>query len=150
VSGAAVEVVVVIEVSPMPGAEFCEPKTGARRGPVVLGVQRGKEPEQPTPGDAPSATFRFEVELRPGPDWKGPHVQGRPGDRFIYLWWGAGDPPVMFRRIKLMLAAVPGDVVAQLQAGGRILAGRLSGVGPDGTPTCASIRPPRITWAVGS
>lgn len=138
-----------IEVSPMPGAEFCEPKSGARSGPVVLGIQRGREPEQPTPGDVAVATFRIEVSLVPGPDWKGPHVQGRPGDRFIYLWWGAGDPPVMFRRIKLMLAAVPPDVVTELTSRGGTLVGRLSGVGPDGTPTCAAIRPPRIAWSTG-
>jgi len=44
-------------------------------------------------------------------DFRGPAVQGKKGERFVYLTWGtvAGDSFSMFRRAKLMLADLPAD-----------------------------------------
>ncbi len=44
-------------------------------------------------------------------DFRGPAVQGRKGDRFIYLTWGTcpQESFSMFRRAKLMLNDLPRD-----------------------------------------
>ena len=58
-------------------------------------IQRRREVVDLAPGDAQRAVFDIDVELRTGRDGRleprGPYVQGRPGERFIYLSWGAVD-----------------------------------------------------------
>jgi hypothetical protein len=59
-----------------------------------------------------------------GTDIRGPHIQGRPGARFIYLSWGSVDGDgrfTLFRRAKLMLADVPADVLAVAAASGTLV-----------------------------
>ena len=120
---------VVIEGVNLPGRSC-----GAAEGydNVHVGVQRGKEVVELHSGDAASARWGFELVDRDLPDgtvdFGGPFVQGRRGDRFVYLSWGTVDGDggfTMFRRAKLMLAAV------------------------DGTPRCAAVRPPGIDWSAG-
>src|SRR5581483_8217168 len=70
-----------------------------------------------TPGDAREAVWDLEcivVKPPPGADLRGPHIQGRPGERFVYLSWGVVSDGAfsMFRRAKLMLAEVPDSVMA--------------------------------------
>ncbi|HJV08619.1 MAG TPA: DUF5990 family protein, partial [Acidimicrobiales bacterium] len=75
---------------------------------VHVGVQRKAEPVDLVPGDATQATWELAIETDGG-DFRGPHVQGKRGERFLYLTWGAvgaGGTFTMFRRAKLMLAAV--------------------------------------------
>ena len=82
---------------------------------------------------------------------RGPYIQGRPGDRFIYLYWGSldGDRRMdMFRRAKLMLDAVPSEVLAKAAESG-VLVGRLRLTDAKGQPMCAAVRPPAIDWSVG-
>ena len=54
----------------------------------------------------------------------------------------------MFRRAKLMLADVPGDVLAKAAKSGRLV-GSLGLTDTRGQPLCASVRPPVIDWSVG-
>lgn len=51
----------------------------------------------------------------------------------------------MFRRAKLMLADVPGDVLAKAAKSG-LLVGSLGLTDSKGQPLCASVRPPMISW----
>jgi hypothetical protein len=78
---------------------------------VHVGLQVGREPDDLVPGDAAEATWVTEIR-RDGADFRGPAVQGRKGDRFIYLTWGtvADGTFTMFRRAKLMLADLPEDM----------------------------------------
>lgn len=58
---------------------------------VHVGVQVGREPRDLEPGDAERAVWILPVELieRDGDvDFRGPAVQGRQGERFVYLTWG--------------------------------------------------------------
>ncbi|MFY9921104.1 MAG: DUF5990 family protein, partial [Mycobacterium sp.] len=112
-----------------------------KRPPELLDLQ---------PGDATTATWAIDCEVN-GSDVRGPHIQGRPGDRFIYLNWGSvdGDGRMdMFRRAKLMLDAVPSEVLAKAAKSG-LLVGRLGLTDAKGQPLCASVRPPAIDWSVG-
>ena len=81
---------------------------------VYVGIQRKREPDQVVSADEKRAVFTADVTVvdRNGtPDFRGPCVQGRPGDRFVYLTWGDVDSNgdvrsfAMFRRAKLMLAS---------------------------------------------
>jgi Family of unknown function (DUF5990) len=129
----------------LPGRACCG------RSDVRVGVQRRREVVDLFPGDAPAARWAFDVDevLRPdgAADVRGAHVPGRPGERFVYLSWGGvgGDGGfAMFRRAKLLLD----DPALLAAAAGGTLVGELGLTRPDGTPVCAAVRPPGITWAV--
>jgi Family of unknown function (DUF5990) len=99
-------------------------------------------------GDAPSATWTLDCSMD-GTDARGPHIQGRPGDRFIYLSWGTVDDDgrfTMFRRAKLMLADVPTDVLAAAARSGTLV-GSLALTDAKGHPLCARVTPPKIHWS---
>ncbi|HKV20457.1 MAG TPA: DUF5990 family protein [Mycobacterium sp.] len=112
-----------------------------RRPPELLNLQ---------PGDAAEVTWTVDCEVN-GSDVRGPYIQGRPGDRFIYLNWGSVDPDgrmEMFRRAKVMLGAVPADTLEKAAESG-LLVGRLGLTDGKGQPLCAAVRPPVIEWSVG-
>ncbi|MFE9559629.1 DUF5990 family protein [Streptomyces sp. NPDC006487] len=116
---------------------------------VHVAVQRGREPEGPVPGDAARAVWEFTVEAVATPegarDFRGPHVHGRRGARFLYLTWGELPPGgafTMFRRAKLMLGDLPALAVERGAAEAEL---RLTD--PCGMPVCATIRPPGIAWS---
>ena len=84
-----------------------------------------------------------------GVDLRGPWVQGRRGDRFLYLSWGHDDGGgfVTVRRAKLMLGVL--DPVDLVDAGDdALLVGRLPLVDARGEPVCAAVRPPAIRWTL--
>lgn len=110
---------------------------------VTVGVQRGTEVVQSFPADGSVLTWELDARLV-GVELRGPFVHGRPGDRFLYLSWhqeGVG----RFRRAKLMLDAVPAELLQRAEAGH--LAARVGLVMPNGSPVCAAVRPPRIEWS---
>jgi hypothetical protein len=113
---------------------------------VRVGTQRGREAEQFVPGDAAEAVFDLEITpVAPG-EARGPFVQGRRGERFLYLVWAAGRERTMFRRLKLMLDDVPPEVWKAAQGPGRRLEARLGLTDACGGPLCARVVPPRVTW----
>ena len=119
-------------------------------GNVHVGIQVRREPEQIVRGDADTATFSATIEVvdkEGGPDFRGAAVQGRPGDRFVYLTWGnvVDDRFEMFRRAKLMFDAIPADTLASAQSSG-VLTARLGLTDSCDMPKCAAIRPPAIVW----
>lgn len=123
-------------------------------GNLHVAVQRRDRPAEllgPQPGDAPSATWTLECTTSASPagtEVAGPYVQDRLGRRFVYLSWGTVDGAgvfTMFRRAKLMLDAVPADVLAAAARDG-LLVGRLGLTDAQGGPLCARVEPPRITW----
>jgi hypothetical protein len=109
---------------------------------VDVGVQQRRDVVQAQPAAGGELRWTLDAELLPGPDFRGPYVQGRPGARFLYLSWQRSGE--MFRRAKLMLGAVPAEVLAAAQVG---LQGRFPLVLPDGSPVCAALRPPLIEWS---
>ncbi|MFI6335498.1 DUF5990 family protein [Streptomyces sp. NPDC050535] len=129
---------------------------------VHVAVQRRDRPAElldPQPADAASATWTLECTTAPSPtgtgtgagtgtEVKGPYVQDRLGRRFIYLSWGTVDESgvfSMFRRAKLMIDAIPAEVLAAAARDG-LLVGSLGLTDVNGTPLCARVEPPRITW----
>lgn len=138
-----------IEGTNLPGRTFGEHED------VHVAVQCRQEPVDLTPGDAVDATFEFDIDIVPadegGWDFRGPYVQGRRGERFIYLTWGDRPPEggfTMFRRAKLHLSCLDADLLT-VAADRRRLVARLSLSDARGAPRCASLRPPAITWSAG-
>lgn len=123
-------------------------RTWSTYGNIHVGVQRRTEVVDIVPGDADEAVWDFPIEPTGG-DFRGSHVQGKRGERFLYLSWGTVDEDgrfAMFRRAKLMLGAVDPSVLdAAAQPGHRLVAA-LSLTGGDGAPRCAALRPPAVSW----
>lgn len=98
---------------------------------VVVGLQHGREPVSLVPADAPTAVWRMDLDLGPR-GYRGPWVQGRPGERFVYLTWLSGPDAVMFRRLKVWLPepAREDDLVLSLEL-----------TDARGGPLCGSVHP---------
>jgi hypothetical protein len=146
-----------IDAFDLPG-RTCAPGTGfPGAANIHVAVQRRSRPGELLdlhPGDAAAARWTLECTATATPtgtDLRGPYVQGGPGGRFVYLSWGEVDEAGafrMFRRAKLMLAAVDPDVLAAAVGTG-LLVGRLGLTDARGRPLCAQVRPPLITWSAG-
>jgi hypothetical protein len=79
------------------------------------------------------------------PDFAGPFVQGSKGDRFIYINIGtyAGNPQSEWgRRLKVPVRDIGQDTIDKLTGNqSLVLETRVPGIGKDGTPTCATVKP---------
>jgi hypothetical protein len=127
------------------------------RSGIHVGVQRGGEVVGLVTGDAADAVFDIDLDIVAGtdgePDFRGPYVHGRRGERFVYLSWGEVDDQggfTMFRRLKLHLSPL-----VEQESPERVLAARriqavLELTDTRGRPLAASVRPPWVTWRLGS
>jgi hypothetical protein len=118
---------------------------------IHVGMQR-KSPSHHldgvVPADMEAPVWTAECKVK-GADVLGPHIQGRPGGRFIYLQWVGRDESgnhAMFRRAKLMLDGVPADIWATALESGQ-LTGTVHLTDGKGMPRCAAVRPPAIEWS---
>jgi len=131
----------------LPGASW------SGRECIHVGVQRGAEVVGIVSGDAGDAVFDIDLELVLGtdgePDFRGPFVNGRRGERFVYLSWGEVDADgtfAMFRRAKLHLAPLVDQNPADKVAGAKRIQAVLDLTDAWGRPISASVRPPWVTW----
>jgi hypothetical protein len=111
---------------------------------IHVGLQVRRDPAELVRGDAHAARWQVDVEALDkdgGVDFRGPAVQGRRGERFVYLTWGElrDDTFTMFRRAKLMLADVPDPRRHSVTA-------RVDLTDEHGMPRCARLRPPALSW----
>jgi hypothetical protein len=125
-----------------------------------VGVQRGAEVVGLVRGDSADAIFDIEIVIELDeqgvPDFRGPYVHGRRGERFVYLSFGEVDEDgafAMFRRLKLHLAPLTEQPVTEpgcppALAGAQRIEAVLELTDPKGRPVAASVRPPWVTWRV--
>lgn len=135
-----------LEATDLPGRGCAPGPDGNRYENIHVAVQRRNRPAElldPHPGDAPTATWTLDCTLKNG-EPTGPYIQGGPGNRFIYLSWGAvtDDDWGMFRRAKIFLSEIP----VTLPAENATLVAHLTLTDPLGHPLCAPVTPPHITW----
>ena len=144
---------VVIEGHNLPGRRWCaagEPPLDN----VHVAMQLGREPHGLVAGDAESGTWTADVRVivtEDGAlDFRGPAVQGKRGDRFLYLTWGNVGLHGFdgFRRAKLMLHRVDPALVREADAEGRSLVARVDLTDGKGGPRCARVDPPALEWSV--
>ena len=94
--------------------------------------------------------LRFETTIaiagdKSSPDFRGPAVQGRRGERFIYVNSGtyareANSP--WGRRLKIPLLGITHDMIERASASsGGLLETRVPGTARDGGPNCATVKP---------
>lgn len=107
---------------------------------IHVGLQVHSEPVEWVAADAAEAKWVVEVRRHDG-DFRGPAVQGKRGERFVYLTWGTVDSESfsMFRRAKLMLDDLPPDsdeVIVDVDLTDEC-----------GMPRCGRLRPPAIRIA---
>ena len=133
----------VIRGRDLPGASG----TGYDRIGVALQVR--SDPVGVVVGDAAEARWETDVAVV-GDDFRGPAVQGRRGERFVYLTWGdlSGGGFEMFRRAKLMLSRVDPALVERAAAEDRCLVADVVLTDDKGGPRCARVDPPAVRWSV--
>lgn len=82
-------------------------------------------------------------------DFRGDHVHGRRGDRFLYLAWGLPDPTepfVMFARAKVKLIDIPADLLDLATQRGARLVCELQATKSKGQPATGTIKAPGVNW----
>lgn len=92
-------------------------------------------------------SFDLTVTVRQGkipgaPDFAGPFVQGRPGERFFYLCVGECSKlvePQWAGRVKVPLSSITWDTVESARAGTGRLRASYAASRPKGGPTLASV-----------
>ncbi|HBY62874.1 MAG TPA: hypothetical protein DEH78_23880 [Solibacterales bacterium] len=114
---------------------------------VDYALQKGSgthyETTQRQRSDGADLVFTFQPAIRNGARGiaalAGPFVQGPPRQRFVYVDIGtyAGQAGSRWsRRLKVPLDGIAAEL---LEAGG-VLEARVPGTGPDGGPTCATVK----------
>ena len=117
---------------------------------IHVGVQRGTEVVGLVTGDAADAVFDIDLEVvadgNGEPDFRGPYVHGRRGERFVYLSWGEVDDDGTFCHVPPAEAAPRSAVGAVL--GGECARGEEDSGGAGAHrhpgPTARGIRAPTV------
>lgn len=116
---------------------------GRQRILVTLQTKDGFPAGNPQGDDA--LAWTTEITVKPGadgtPDFAGPAVHGKRGERFFYLSWSgerAGHRE-MFRRLKLHLRDLTSAQLDRARKSGGTLEARVRAVAKDGGPACASV-----------
>lgn len=129
--------------SHFPGTRFVD------KEPIYVGVQKKTDIVDEVPGDVQQATFTIPVQTKMGkdgnPDYRGPYVQGRAGDRFIYLVWFEykGSAKERFRRAKIKLNHLTWEHLQE-----DLIEARLTMTDQTGCPVCATVPEGLIHWQV--
>lgn len=93
--------------------------------------------------------FDFSIRIAPGPRFLGEHVRAEgPLRRFVYICVGkpAGDPGSEWsRRMKIDIHDLA-EALVEAALAGRTLVAAIPGTAPDGTPSCATVRPRSWTF----
>jgi hypothetical protein len=137
-----------IEGSSLPGSS-CGPSPERPEGHhnIHVAVQRRNKPKELfglTRADAPAAAWTLEVD----DDLRGPYVQGKRGEEFVYLSWGVVDDAgnfEMFRRAKLKLNLIDPQIVDAARKSGALV-GKLGLTDEKGNPACATVN---VEWNAG-
>jgi hypothetical protein len=124
---------------------------------IHVGVQKGADVVGLVIGDAADAVFEIELDVVAAADgevdFRGPYVNGRRGERFVYLVWGEVDDEgtfTMFRRLKLHLTPLAEQEPQEKVLAAQRIQAVLELTDTRGRPLAASVRPPWVTWRVGS
>lgn len=116
-------------------------------------IQRGKYEFLP-PVSRSDERFVYEFDIivdttESRPNFLGEYSQGLKNGRFIYVNSGtyADQHSIWGRRAKVSLMDITGEQIQQvISKTGFVLETAFEGVGPDGGPTCASVK--GIVWKV--
>lgn len=140
-----------------PPGRRCHPAPG--HGPyedVNVGLGRHTHPVGLVPADTRDAVWRIGVRVAKthgGLDYRGPHVDGRRGNRHIYINWLNREPGGelrLFRRGKLLLAGLDPDLVELAESTGAALVCTVNLTNQRGHPTTGVFRPSELDWRLAT
>lgn len=122
---------------------------------VHVGVGRFTDPIGVVPGDTQAVEWRVPLRVvrrNDGLDFGGPHVDGKRGDRHIYLnWFNLEDGQLkLFRRGKVMLEGLDPTLVDDAERAGAALRCTVNLTNQRGLPTTARFWPADLSWKIGS
>lgn len=136
-----------------PPGRRCNPST--EHGPyddVNVGLGRYTDPVGLVPGDTEDAVWRIVVRVarRQGElDYRGPQVDGKRGNRHIYINWlnrEIGGELRLFRRGKIMLDGLDPDLIDRAESTDAALTCSVSLTNDKGHPTTRAFRPHELDW----
>jgi uncharacterized protein DUF5990 len=147
--------VIQVDGNKLPGLR-CNPGPDAVPNENInVGIGQRFGSDQLFPGDAPSASWRFDVRVIPlgddSFDFRGALVSGKRGDRFLYLNWGSVSEDGAFhpfRRAKVDLTAIDSVLVARALEADAELHCTVQLTDAKGNPTCARFRGDQISWRI--
>jgi hypothetical protein len=124
---------------------------------IAYGVQNGSgaqyKTEQVQISEGKDLRFKFDIEIKgeksETPRFSGPYVQGKQGEKFVYLDIGAfaGQEGGWSMRLKVQLKGITWDLIGQVKEK-KYLETRVAGSTKDGSPTCASVKPEPVYTCV--
>jgi hypothetical protein len=147
----------ILEINGMNGpGRSCNPAPD--HGPyedVLVGLGRFTDPIGVVPGDTQAVEWRVQVRVvrRDGmSDFHGPQVDGKRGDRHIYLNWfnrEADGQLKLFRRGKIMLEGIDPRLVEQSEQRSAALRCTVNLTNEKGLPSTARFWAPNLDWRLG-
>ncbi len=122
------------------------------RAAIYLGIQFKQDVLDETPMTVQQKIFTIEVKAAEGtdgrPNFTGPYVFGKTGDKFLYLVWfmktSMGDE--RFRRAKIKLNELSWEQINTVISKQSPLQAKIKLTDARGGPVCASLKPPYIQW----
>ncbi len=116
-----------------------------------LGIQEKKEVRQDVACSVRQARFMFTLgvtTVEGQSHFRGPQVQGTPGDQFVYLVWGMrdGEAWVTSRRVKIPLSGIDFQRIAQAVSANLPLAMRIVMTNNKGEPIAATLTTDQYEW----
>jgi len=122
------------------------------RESIFLGIQHKKEIIEETPATVQEKTFHVQVKVSEGktggPNFTGPYVFGKTGDKFLYLVWfiKTNSRNEGFRRAKIKLQDLSWKQIQKAKKGQYPIRARITLTDAKGGPICASVKPPYFQW----
>ena len=145
---------VIVEIKGAnPPGRHCNP--APEHGPyedVNVGLGRHTDPVGLVPGDTEGAVWRIAVRVTKrngGLDYRGPQVEGKRGNRYIYINWlnrEIGGQLQLFRRGKILLDGLDPNLVDRAESTGAPLTCTVSLTNNRGHPTTGFFRPRDLNW----
>lgn len=122
------------------------------RAAIFLGIQFKKEIREETSTQVEEKIFNLQVKVAEGkdgqPNFTGPYVFGKTGDKFLYLVWfmktSIGNEG--FRRAKIKLNELSWEQIRRALSLQSPIRAKISLRDAKGGPVCASLKPPYIHW----
>ncbi len=137
-----------LDCSNFPGLPF------EGRAAIYLGIQFKQDILDETPINVQQKIFKVEIKVTEGkgglPNFTGPFVFGKTGDKFLYLVWfmKTSKGNERFRRAKIKLNELSWEQIKAAISKQSPLRAQINLTDAKGGPICASLKAPYIQWEI--
>ncbi|WOO43070.1 DUF5990 family protein [Rubellicoccus peritrichatus] len=144
---------IIIHGHNLPGIRFEDLHDHDVKEPVYVGIRKNKKTIEPHPADLKEVQFEAEVKVGKSkdgsPNFLGPYVEGKVGERFLCLSWFIGADTLnaqRFRGTKIMLDHLTWDTIAFAMKNDEPIIVEIDLTASDGGPLCARARETHVKW----